>query len=163
MTESLLVKPKLLNLTASMLQMQTLNEGIANFYDDSSALWESMWGEHMHHGYYPKGHAPKSNSQAQIDMIEETLTWAGVKDASKASLTSPTSLTTTVHPCSRRQLLNFMLPALQQAHMSGVIRAPKQLACDHSQPCRCWTWAAALEAAAGTLPGSMVPPRPASR
>ena len=52
-------------------------------------VWSMESGEHMHHGYYPKGHAPKSNSQAQIDMIEETLTWAGVKDASKASLTLP--------------------------------------------------------------------------
>jgi hypothetical protein len=29
-------------------------------------------------GYYPAGGAPKSNQQAQIDMIEETLSWAGV-------------------------------------------------------------------------------------
>ena len=61
----------------------TLNEGIANFYDESSGLWESMWGEHMHHGYYPKGAAPKSNQEAQIDMIEEVLSWAGVTEASK--------------------------------------------------------------------------------
>lgn len=60
-----------------------LKEGIASFYDESSQLWESMWGEHMHHGYYPKGGAPKSNQQAQIDMIEETLTWAGVTDVTK--------------------------------------------------------------------------------
>lgn len=33
-----------------MLQTKTLNEGIAKFYDESSGLWESMWGEHMHHG-----------------------------------------------------------------------------------------------------------------
>lgn len=37
----------------------------------------------MHHGYYPKGGAPKSNQQAQIDMIEETLKWAGVADVTK--------------------------------------------------------------------------------
>jgi hypothetical protein len=29
-----------------------LKDGIASFYDKSSGLWESMWGEHMHHGYY---------------------------------------------------------------------------------------------------------------
>ena len=67
------------------LQRLSLNEGIANFYDDSSALWESMWGEHMHHGYYPKGGEPKSNTQAQVDMVEEVLSWAGVKQAAKAS------------------------------------------------------------------------------
>lgn len=30
-------------------------------------------------GYYPAGGAPKTNAQAQIDMIEETLQWAGVE------------------------------------------------------------------------------------
>ena len=37
----------------------------------------------MHHGYYPKGSAPKTNQQAQIDMIEETLSWAGATSAEK--------------------------------------------------------------------------------
>jgi tocopherol O-methyltransferase len=60
------------------LQKKELKAGIANFYDESSGLWESMWGDHMHHGYYPKGGPDKSNQQAQIDMIDETLKWAGV-------------------------------------------------------------------------------------
>ncbi|KAK9804585.1 hypothetical protein WJX73_003010 [Symbiochloris irregularis] len=66
-----------------------LNDGIAAFYDESSGLWESMWGDHMHHGYYPKeavkgsnGKA-KSNQEAQIDMIEEVLKWAGVRTVKK--------------------------------------------------------------------------------
>ncbi|KIZ03430.1 Methyltransferase type 11 [Monoraphidium neglectum] len=59
-------------------QIDDLKKGIATFYDESSGLWEEVWGEHMHHGYYPAGGAPKSNQQAQIDMIEETLSWAGV-------------------------------------------------------------------------------------
>ncbi|EIE22719.1 S-adenosyl-L-methionine-dependent methyltransferase [Coccomyxa subellipsoidea C-169] len=42
-----------------------------------------MWGEHMHHGYYPQGGPKKSNQEAQIDMIEEVLSWAGVTEASK--------------------------------------------------------------------------------
>lgn len=37
----------------------------------------------MHHGYYPKGGAPKSNQQAQLDMIEESLRWAGAEGATK--------------------------------------------------------------------------------
>ena len=45
-----------------------------------------MWGEHMHHGYYPRDAPPKSNQQAQIDMVEEVLKWAGVTKASKARL-----------------------------------------------------------------------------
>lgn len=42
-------------------QVTELKRGIATFYDKSSGLWENMWGDHMHHGYYPKGGAPKSN------------------------------------------------------------------------------------------------------
>ncbi|GFR45179.1 hypothetical protein Agub_g6567 [Astrephomene gubernaculifera] len=59
-------------------KVSDLKAGIAAFYDESSELWENMWGEHMHHGYYPRGAPPKSNQQAQQDMIEETLKVAGV-------------------------------------------------------------------------------------
>mmetsp|Transcript_20355 Transcript_20355/g.51570 ORF Transcript_20355/g.51570 Transcript_20355/m.51570 type:complete len:350 (-) Transcript_20355:357-1406(-) len=58
-------------------QVADLKQGIAAFYDESSSLWEDVWGEHMHHGYYPAGAPTKSHTQAQVDMIEETLKWAG--------------------------------------------------------------------------------------
>lgn len=124
--------------------MSDLKSGIASFYDESSELWESMWGEHMHHGgllwvggwwmhryeqkaeravlqqppehviqtlrnkiavnprcalcnrawllqfpglaaehagYYPKGAPVKSNQEAQIDMIEESLKVGGCCEA----------------------------------------------------------------------------------
>ncbi|GAX73431.1 hypothetical protein CEUSTIGMA_g883.t1 [Chlamydomonas eustigma] len=64
----------------SFNKISDLKAGIASFYDESSPLWEDMWGEHMHHGYYPKGSAPKSNQQAQLDMIEESLSVAGVTE-----------------------------------------------------------------------------------
>eukprot|EP00475_Leptophrys_vorax_P033151 TRINITY_DN51871_c0_g1_i1.p1 TRINITY_DN51871_c0_g1~~TRINITY_DN51871_c0_g1_i1.p1 ORF type:complete len:384 (-),score=-3.94 TRINITY_DN51871_c0_g1_i1:188-1339(-) len=58
-----------------------LKEGIAAFYDESSAVWEEMWGEHMHHGYYPTaGEQPAGGKvdhvRAQIDMIDNVLAWA---------------------------------------------------------------------------------------
>ena len=44
-----------------------LKEGIAAFYDASSGVWEEVWGEHMHHGYYgPDGSARKDHRQAQV-------------------------------------------------------------------------------------------------
>lgn len=53
-----------------------LNQKIQQFYDDSSPLWESIWGEHMHHGYYgPEGNLKTERRQAQIDLIEELLNW----------------------------------------------------------------------------------------
>ena len=54
-----------------------LRKGIAKFYDKSSGVWEKVWGEHMHHGYYPGG-ARKDHVQAQVDMIDAVLEWSGV-------------------------------------------------------------------------------------
>lgn len=61
----------------------TLQEQIQQFYDASSGLWEQVWGEHMHHGYYGvNGDERKERRQAQIDLIEEFLAWGGVNQAS---------------------------------------------------------------------------------
>jgi len=60
----------------------TLYQRIQQFYDASSGLWEEIWGEHMHHGYYgADGTEQKNRRQAQIDLIEELLNWAGVQRA----------------------------------------------------------------------------------
>lgn len=57
----------------------TLYQDIREFYDASSELWESIWGEHMHHGYYGKnGNYKLDRRQAQIELIEELLLWSGV-------------------------------------------------------------------------------------
>jgi tocopherol O-methyltransferase len=51
----------------------------------SSGLWEKEWGEHMHHGFYdPKSSIHKSRLQAQIDMIERTITFAGISGIKSA-------------------------------------------------------------------------------
>ena len=58
----------------------TLYKQIQQFYDASSGLWEQIWGEHMHHGYYgADGTQKKDRRQAQIDLIEEILKWAEVQ------------------------------------------------------------------------------------
>jgi len=60
----------------------TLKRQIKEFYDASSGLWEQIWGEHMHHGYYgATGKEKKNRRQAQIDLIEEFLSWGGVGQA----------------------------------------------------------------------------------
>ena len=69
---------------AVLVQMPVLNEGIRNFYDKSSGLWERMWGEHMHHGYYdPRSAVKVSKEQAQLDMIDNVLEFAGVSTAER--------------------------------------------------------------------------------
>ena len=55
---------------------RNLEKEIKDFYDASSSLWENIWGEHMHHGYYGRSGTNKvSRRQAQIDIIEELLHW----------------------------------------------------------------------------------------
>ena len=58
--------------------MPTLNERIARFYDDTSALWLDVWGDHMHHGFYGSDgqQQDKSRRSAQVDLIEELIAFA---------------------------------------------------------------------------------------
>lgn len=58
-----------------------LQKGIAEFYDESSSLWEKIWGDHMHHGFYNPNASDVSLSDhraAQIRMIEEALKFASI-------------------------------------------------------------------------------------
>ena len=59
---------------------RALKDGIAEFYDESSGLWENIWGDHMHHGFYdPESNVSESDHRAaQIRMIEESLRFAGI-------------------------------------------------------------------------------------
>ena len=62
----------------------SLQQQIQEFYDASSGLWEQVWGEHMHHGYYGRdGKTSKNRYQAQIDLMEELLTWGQIQHASQ--------------------------------------------------------------------------------
>jgi tocopherol O-methyltransferase len=62
-----------------------LYQQIQKFYDDSSPLWEEIWGEHMHHGYYGKdGQVQINRRQAQINLIEELLLWSNIKNPDNA-------------------------------------------------------------------------------
>jgi tocopherol O-methyltransferase len=60
---------------------RNLEKEIRNFYDASSSLWEKIWGEHMHHGYYGRSGRDKvPRRQAQIDIIEQLLCWGGLSE-----------------------------------------------------------------------------------
>lgn len=62
----------------------TLNQRIGKFYDQSTPLWLDVWGEHMHHGYYPDGKVgTKTHAQAQLDLVEEILRWGKVAGATQ--------------------------------------------------------------------------------
>ncbi|KAJ1458799.1 tocopherol o-methyltransferase [Pelagophyceae sp. CCMP2097] len=59
---------------------QKLKAGIAGFYDGLSPLWEEVWGEHLHHGYYDpsstKEMSLQEHQQAQVLMVDNVLDWA---------------------------------------------------------------------------------------
>ncbi|KAL2329813.1 hypothetical protein Fmac_017394 [Flemingia macrophylla] len=61
-------------------EKKKLQKGIAELYDESSGMWEDIWGDHMHHGFYDL-HSTVSVSDhraAQIRMIEEALRFANI-------------------------------------------------------------------------------------
>ncbi|KAK8507506.1 hypothetical protein V6N13_141525 [Hibiscus sabdariffa] len=68
--------------SATTVDARELKDGIAEFYDESSGIWEDIWGEHMHHGFYdPDSDGSGSDHRAaQIRMIEESLRFAGVSE-----------------------------------------------------------------------------------
>lgn len=99
-----------------------LKRGIAGFYDASSALWEDVWGEHMHHGYYPKGARRKDHKQAQVDMIEEVLRWARVGPPSAAAPRDILDVGCGIGGSSRHIARKFGCKA------TGVTLSPKQAA-----------------------------------
>jgi tocopherol O-methyltransferase len=57
-----------------------LHKRISQFYDQSTDLWLDIWGEHMHHGYYPPDSPARNHQQAQIRLIEEALSWADIAE-----------------------------------------------------------------------------------
>ncbi|VFQ73689.1 unnamed protein product [Cuscuta campestris] len=63
-------------------EQQKLNKGIAEFYDESSGMWEDIWGDHLHHGFYDHnisgGVSLPDHRAAQIRMIEEALRFASL-------------------------------------------------------------------------------------
>ena len=64
---------------ASRIDRAQLNQRIRRFYDASSGLWEQVWGEHMHHGYYERDRPRPDRRQAQIDLIDRLVDWAVLK------------------------------------------------------------------------------------
>ncbi|MEM8808829.1 MAG: methyltransferase domain-containing protein [Cyanobacteria bacterium P01_G01_bin.38] len=70
-------------LNFSQADSSDLYTRIGQFYDASSLLWEAVWGEHMHHGYYgPTGNICKDRYQAQLDLMSTLLQWGEVQTAS---------------------------------------------------------------------------------
>lgn len=61
-------------------EKKKLQLGIAEFYDESSGIWEDIWGDHMHHGFYDPDSTVSvaDHREAQIRMIEQSLSFASL-------------------------------------------------------------------------------------
>jgi tocopherol O-methyltransferase len=95
-----------------------LYQNIQSFYDESSGLWEAIWGEHMHHGFYgPQGTHQKDQHQAQIDLIEALLQWASVQEAQHILDAGCGIGGSALYLCKR-----------YQANVIGITLSPKQAA-----------------------------------
>ena len=106
----------------------------------------------MHHGYYPKGAAPKSNQEAQIDMIEEVLKWAGATKATKVresfngAITFENTLTTSQSDISK---------LVHNTYPDTAPRAPT--AVSHHHMCCCGMPKSFLRYARGPRPAHCMP------
>lgn len=60
------------------MTMEDLGERIRQLYDRTTGGWVDVWGEHLHHGHYGSdGSAKVDHQQAQVDMVDRLLDWAG--------------------------------------------------------------------------------------
>lgn len=91
---------------------------IRTFYDRSSPLWERVWGEHMHHGWYgPDGSRKTDDRQAQVDLLDRVLEWAEV-ERPRTVLDVGCGIGGSA----------FFLARRYDAHVSGITLSPVQAA-----------------------------------
>ena len=99
-----------------------LYNGIADFYSKSSGIWEQVWGEHMHSGFYGTDgqDVDKDPQQAQHDMMEELLAFA---DVDRENLGAILDIGCGVGGASR-----FLARECPNASVTGVTLSPVQQA-----------------------------------
>ncbi|EFX01070.1 gamma-tocopherol methyltransferase [Grosmannia clavigera kw1407] len=68
--------------------IEALKARIKQHYDLASDYYVSLWGEHIHHGYWPtdESKASESKETAQANLIRLLLSISGVGDSSSAAL-----------------------------------------------------------------------------
>lgn len=123
--------PKLLpwRITAVAVDVESeakLKLGIAGFYDSLSGLWESVWGEHLHHGYYEanaKGLNLDGHKLAQVKMIDAVLDWATLPTLPKKVLDIGCGIGGASRHIARRY---------PESRVTGITLSPAQAARAHN-------------------------------
>src|SRR5947209_14223695 len=63
-----------------------LNAAVERYYDTTLDLYEDLWGEHVHHGYWDPGETPDTQGadrRAATDrLVRELVAFAGIRERS---------------------------------------------------------------------------------
>jgi tocopherol O-methyltransferase len=62
-----------------------LHAAIRRHYDGLIDLYEELWGEHIHHGYWEPGTAPANRHAAQVRMVDELAAFGRLARASRVA------------------------------------------------------------------------------
>jgi len=66
-------------------EVSELHDAIRRHYDGLIDLYEELWGEHIHHGYWDPGAPPVSRHVAQARMVDEVAAYGGVARGSRVA------------------------------------------------------------------------------
>ena len=65
------------------MDTQQAHAAVGRYYDDTVDLYEELWGEHIHHGYWAEGEGPEIDRHAaQLRTVAELVAFAGIQPAS---------------------------------------------------------------------------------
>src|SRR4051812_45829854 len=59
-----------------------LHAAVGRYYDETIELYDELWGEHIHHGYWPEGGVDGDRHAAQQRTVRELAAFAGVAPGS---------------------------------------------------------------------------------
>jgi tocopherol O-methyltransferase len=66
----------------TVMASMPLNQAVGQYYDSTAELYEGLWGEHVHHGYWDVGdeHDPVDRHTASDRTVQELVRFAGFTD-----------------------------------------------------------------------------------
>jgi tocopherol O-methyltransferase len=72
--------------TESVAEPSKLNDAVAVYYDTTLDLYEDLWGEHVHHGYWDPGDSPANGGASRHEAcdrtVRELVAFAGLRPGS---------------------------------------------------------------------------------
>jgi tocopherol O-methyltransferase len=65
------------------MDTKSAHDAVAKYYDDTLDLYDDLWGEHIHHGYWDEGDTSVERHAAQQRTVRELAAFAGVVPGSR--------------------------------------------------------------------------------